>query len=62
LEAEFGMALEIVLQNMRYGYACSELLCRSRIGGVYPYFELTPPTRADLRYVWLQLLQRDGPA
>lgn len=23
LEAEFGMALEIVLQNMRYGYACS---------------------------------------
>ncbi|HAM56083.1 MAG TPA: hypothetical protein DCQ64_12030 [Candidatus Rokubacteria bacterium] len=59
-EAEFRMALEIVLENMRYGYACSELLRRSRVGGVYPYLELTPPSRTDLRYVWLQLLQRPG--
>jgi len=60
LEAEFGMALEIVLENMRYGYAGSELLRRSWIDGVYPHLELRPPSRADLRYVWLELLQRPG--
>jgi hypothetical protein len=58
LEAEFVMVLETVLENMRYGYAASELLRRSRIDGVYPHLELKPPSRADLRYVWLRLLQR----
>lgn len=62
LEAEFVMVLETVLENMRYGYACSELLRRSRIHGEYPHLELKPPSRADLRYVWLQLLQRPGEA
>ena len=58
IEPEFVMVLETVLENMRYGYAASELLLRSRIGGVYPDLELIPPSRADLRYVWSQLLQR----
>jgi len=58
LEAEYSMVLETVLENMRFGYAASELLRRSRIEGVYPHLELRPPARADLRYVWLQLLQR----
>jgi hypothetical protein len=60
LEAEYVMALETVLENMRYGYAASELLLRSRIDGVYPDLKLKPPSRADLRYVWRQLLQRPG--
>jgi len=62
LEAEFVMVLETVLENMRYGYAASELLRRSQVDGVYPHLELKPPSRADLRYVWLQLLQRPAEA
>jgi hypothetical protein len=58
IEPEFVMALETVLENMRYGYAASDLLRRSRIEGTYPHFEPIPPSRADLRYVWSQLLQR----
>lgn len=46
------MAFETALENMRYGYACSELLRRSRIHGVYPHLELQPPSRADLRFIW----------
>lgn len=61
-EAEFLMVLETVLENMRYGYAASELLRRSRIDDVYPHLKLKPPSRADLRYVWLQLLQRPAEA
>jgi len=60
LEAEFFMVLETVRENMRYGYAASELLRGSRIDGVYPHLKLNPPSRTDLRYVWLQLLQRPG--
>jgi len=60
LEAEFVMVLETVLENMRYGYAASDLLRRSRMDGVYPHLEFRPPSRADLRYVWLQLLQRSA--
>ena len=62
LEPEFGMALEVLLENMRNGYAASEILLRSRVTGVYPSLSLTPPSRADLRYVWSTLLQRPGPA
>jgi hypothetical protein len=58
LEAEYFMVLETVLENMRYGYAAAELLRRSRVEGVYPHLELKPPSRTDLRYVWLRLLQR----
>jgi len=62
LEAEFFMVLETALENMRYGYAASELLRRSRIDGVYPHLELEPPSRGDLRYVWRHLLQRPAEA
>ena len=62
LEAEVVMVLETVLENMRLGYAASELIRRSRIDGVYPDLELRPPSQADLRYVWLQLLQRPAEA
>ena len=58
LEAEYVMAMETILENMRCGYAAAELLRRSRVDGVYPHLELRPPSRADLRYVWLRLLQR----
>jgi hypothetical protein len=58
IEPEFVMALETVLENMRYGYAASELLRRTRIDGAYPDLKLIPPSRADLRYVWSELLQR----
>jgi hypothetical protein len=58
---EFEIILGIVLQNMRYGYACSELLRRSRVTGVYPSFALAPPSPTGLRYVWSHLVQRPGP-
>lgn len=62
LEAELIMALETILENMRYGYAASELLRRSRVHGVYPRLALEPPSRTDLRFVWLVILQRPGEA
>jgi hypothetical protein len=62
LEAELVMALETILENMRYGYAASELLRRSQVHGVYPRLALEPPARSDPRFVWLQILQRPGEA
>lgn len=60
-EKNIGMVLEILLENMRLGYACSELLRRSRVFGNPPAFQLVPPSPEDGRYIWSQLLQRVDP-
>jgi len=59
-EADIPTALEILVENMRYGYACSELLRRSRVTGVFPALTLEPPSSDDGHFIWSQLLQRPG--
>ena len=57
-EQDIPMALDILVENMQYGYACSELLRRNRVSGVFPALTLERPSSEDTRFIWSNLLQR----
>ena len=58
-ESDLLIGLEMVLDNMRVGYSCLEMLRRSKmVADEDNEGRLTPPTRKDLEQIWKDFLQR----